>query len=170
MRLTPLDIQNHRFSPRFRGVDESEVESFLKLVAEDYESLQRERDKLDERVKSIEARCEELSGNEKMLQDTLVTAQALSEDLKATAIRECESRVAEAELQAEKIMQASHRRAARLADDVRELKGMRTRLGEAIRANIETHLALLESLVDDAGEEIDNVAYLSPTGSSPGDV
>jgi len=42
MRLTPLDIQNHHFSSRLRGLDRAEVEAFLHLVAEDYESLVRE--------------------------------------------------------------------------------------------------------------------------------
>ena len=39
MRFTPLEIQNHQFSTRFRGLDAAEVESFIRMVSEDYESL-----------------------------------------------------------------------------------------------------------------------------------
>ena len=90
MKLTPLDIQKHTFSHRMRGADPAEVESFLQLVSEDYEALLRERDRLKEQVALLEERVEELGRNEKMLQQTLVTAQTLSEDLKNTAMREAE--------------------------------------------------------------------------------
>ncbi|MDX1648958.1 MAG: DivIVA domain-containing protein [Myxococcota bacterium] len=163
MRLSPLDIQNHHFSSRLRGLDRAEVETFLQLVSEDFESLLRECEGLRKRVRELEARVEELSGNEKMLQETLVTAQGLSEDLKRTAMREAEVMVSQAEVQAEKILDASHRRASKLAEDIRELKQLRSRLGSSLRSTIETHLALLESLTEGGEEEPDEakIAYLA---------
>lgn len=162
MRLSPLDIQNHHFSTRLRGLDRAEVETFLQLVSEDFESLLREAESLRKRVRELEARVEELSGNEKQLQDTLVTAQGLSEDLKRTAMREAEVMVSQAEVQAEKILDASHRRAAKLAEDIRELKRMRSRLGSSLRSTIESHLAMLDSLSEGDAEEPDEakIAYL----------
>ncbi|MDJ0787515.1 MAG: DivIVA domain-containing protein [Myxococcota bacterium] len=155
MRLSPLDIQNHRFSPRMRGIDREEVETFLQLVAEDYEELLRERDALRDRTEALEIRIEDLTATEKALQDTLVTAQQLSEDLKRTAMREGEVKVAEAEVQAERVLQAAHRRAARLTEDIRELRALRSRLGESLRTSIETHLALIDTLTVDPEEVID---------------
>jgi cell division initiation protein len=171
VRLTPLDIQNHRFTGRWRGLDPSEVEAFLQLVAEDYEALLRERDALREQVRKLEARVDHLTSNEKALQDTLLTAQSLSEDLKKTAMREAEVRVSEAEVKAEKILEAAHRRAARLSGDIREMKALRTRLGTSLRHTIETHLALLESLseaTEAEGEEA-KVAFLARPKAAPGD-
>jgi cell division initiation protein len=149
LRLSPLDIQNHRFSSRMRGIDREEVETFLQLVAEDYEELLRERDALRDRTESLEIRIEDLTATEKALQDTLVTAQQLSEDLKRTAMREGEVKVAEAEVQAERVLQAAHKRAARLTEDIRELRALRSRLGESLRTSIETHLALIDTLTLD---------------------
>ncbi len=168
MRLSPLDIQNHRFGSRLRGVDPNEVESFLQLVSEDYEALQRDRDALATRVESLEAQVEELRRNEKVLQETLVTAQTLSEDLKKNAVRESEVLVSQAEVKAEKVLETAHRRAARLADDIREMKALRKRLGVALRQTIETHLALVESLTmaDEAEEEDAKIAYLAPPKSA----
>ena len=170
MKLTPLDIQKHTFSPRMRGADPAEVESFLQLVSEDYEALLRERDRLKERVLQLEERVEELSRNEKMLQETLVTAQTLSDDLKKTAMREAEIKVTEAELQAEKVLEASHRRAARIAEDIREMKAIRGRLSAALRQTLETHLALVDTLgaIDetDAGTPSEGkIAYLNQASS-----
>lgn len=165
MKLTPLDIQNHRFSKRLRGIDAAEVEAFLRLLAEDYEDMIRQNEALREKVHRLEARVSELSANEIMLQNTLVTAQHLSDDLKKTAVRESEILLSEAEVKAEKVLAASHRRAAKLAQDIREMKLLRGRLGAAIRSAIETHLSLLEALSQDEpaveGSE-DKVAYLTP--------
>ncbi|MCP5056973.1 MAG: DivIVA domain-containing protein [bacterium] len=151
MKLTPLDIQKHAFTQRMRGADPVEVEAFLQMVSEDYEALMRERDQLAERASQLEERVKELGQNEKTLQHTLVTAQTLSDDLKKTAMREAEVRVGEAEVQAEKVLAASHRRAARISEDIREMKALRSRLGAALRQTLETHLALVETIT--AAEE-----------------
>jgi len=165
VRLTPLDIRNHHFSTRIRGLDAAEVESFLRLIAEDYEDMLRENEVLRDSVQQLTAEVEDLAENEKLLKNTIVTAQQLSEDLKKTAVRESEVLVSEAEVRAEKILAASHRRAARLAQDIREMKLLRTRLGSSIRATIETHLGLLEGLAQDDPEDEaaeDKVSYLTP--------
>jgi cell division initiation protein len=174
MRLTPLDIQNHRFARCLRGYDPEEVDAFLRIVAEDFEALIREGDGLRKAVRELEARLEGLSSQEKALRETLVTAQTLSEDLKQTAMKEAEVRMSEAEVKAEKILDAAHRRVSKLAEDIREMKLVRKRLAAAVRSAVETHLALLEGLAEDPPEDplLDGkVSYLvrSPkTGQSDG--
>lgn len=166
MRLTPLDIQNHAFRRRLSGYDREEVDAFLEMIAGDYESLVREAEGLRERVRVLEGRVEQLSAHETTLQETLITAQSLSADLKHSAVKESELLLSEAEVKAEKILDAAHRRVARLAEDIREMKALRTRLGTAVRTTIETHLTLLENL---AGEEPEDplldgkVSYLAKT-------
>jgi cell division initiation protein len=165
VRLSALDIQNHPFASRWRGFDPSEVETFLRLVADDYELLVRERDGLKEKLRTLEARIADLTANEHALRETLVTAQALSEDLKRTAVKESELMISEAEVKGEKILDAAHRRAAKLAEDIREMKALRSRLGAALRTTIETHLSLLESLTAEPAESDPvlegKVAYLT---------
>ena len=153
MRLTPLDIQNHHFAQTWRGYDPAEVETFLRMAAEDYEALVRERDALRETVRHLESRIAELASQEQTLRETLVTAQALAEDLKRTAVKESEVLIGQAEVRAEKILDAAHRRAAKLAEDIREMKGVRSRLASAVRTTIETHLALLEGLAEEPAED-----------------
>ena len=153
MRLTPLDIQNHHFAQTWRGYDPAEVVTFLRMAAEDYEALVRERDALRETVRHLESRIGELASQEQTLRETLVTAQALAEDLKRTAMKESEVLIGQAEVKAEKILDAAHRRAAKLAEDIREMKGVRSRLASAVRTTIETHLALLEGLAEEPAED-----------------
>jgi cell division initiation protein len=149
MRITPLDLRNHRFRGRLSGYDREEVDAFLGMVADDYEELVRERELLREQVVKLEARVHELAANETLLQDTLTTAQKLSEDLKQTALKESEVTIGEAEVRAEKILDAAHRRAAQLAHDIREMRSLRSRLAAGVRAAIDTHLRLLEGLAED---------------------
>ncbi len=156
MRLTPLDIRSQRFASRLRGIDAGEVENFLHLVSEDYAALSRENVQLAEKVRELEARVVDLSSNEKLMRDTLVTAQQLSADLRDTAIRESEVRVSEAEVKAEKVLDAAHRRASKLSEDIRELRALRSRLAHALRQTVETHLSLIDTIQEaadsDAGE------------------
>ncbi len=153
MRLTALDIQNHRFASGWRGLDPTEVATFLRLVAEDYEQLVRENDGLRDKVRALQTRIEDLAANEHALRETLVTAQALSEDLKRTAVKESELMISAAEVKGEKILDAAHRRAAKLAEDIREMKALRSRLGAAVRSTLETHMELLGTLTADPDGE-----------------
>lgn len=153
MRITPLDLRNHAFPRRMAGYAREEVDDFLRMVAEDYESALREVEKQREQRVRLEAQLEQLTANEQVLQDTMTTAQKLSEDLKRTAIKEAEVIVGEAEIKGEKVLDAAHRRAATLAEDIRSMKQLKGQLSASVRASIETHLGLLESLAADAPED-----------------
>ena len=61
--------------------------------------------------------------------------------------------VSEAEVRAEKILDASHRRATRLAEDIREMRQARSRLAASVRSVIETHLSLLDGLSAELPED-----------------
>jgi cell division initiation protein len=153
MRLTPLDIQSHHFARRVRGLDAGEVETFLRMVAEDFEGLVRECDRQRERIRDLEARVGEMASREETLRATLMTAQEVSDDLRRTAAKEAEVLLAEAEVKAEKVLDAAHRRVAKLAEDIREMRQLRTRLGASVRSAVETHLQLLEGLATDGPED-----------------
>ena len=122
-------------------------------VSEDYEGLVHETDSQNDRIRRLEARLEELSAQERLLKETLLSAQAMTEELRSTAEREAQLRLAEVEVRAEKILDASHRRAARLAQDIREMRALRSRLAESFRSAAETHLSLLETLEADPEQD-----------------
>ncbi|HXV36975.1 MAG TPA: DivIVA domain-containing protein, partial [Myxococcota bacterium] len=128
MRITALDIRNHSFPRALGGYERDEVDSFLIMVSEDYEELLRELHAVREHAIKLEAQVERLASNESILQETLTTAHRLSEDLKRTAVKEAENLLGEAENTPEKVLDAAHRRATRLAVDLREMKHLRTRL------------------------------------------
>lgn len=149
MRMTPLEIQNHPFSRRLSGLDPEEVKSFLELVADDYENTLRQNERLKDSLYQLEKRNDELASGEKVLRETLVSAQSMAEKLRETAVAESEVLLSTAEVRAEKILDASHRRAATLAEEIRELRGLRQRFASSLRCMIETHMALIDRLEKD---------------------
>ena len=75
----------------------------------------------------------------------------------------------EAEIKAEKILGAAHRRAAKLTEDIREMKLLKTRLAAAVRASIETHLGLLEGLEAEPRSELEAEPRLAHLGRTRGE-
>lgn len=169
MRMTPLDIQSHTFRRRrFKGIDSDEVNGFLRLAAEDYEALLRENEVQKERMRHLEDRVESLAAQEKLLQNTLLNAQAITDDLQRTAVKEAEVLIMEAEFQAEKILDTAHRRAARLREDIRELHGARTGLATSLRACTKMHLDMIDRLEDDPEDEPVEMGVRYLVGSAGG--
>ena len=146
MRITPLEVQNHQFTRRFNGLDGEEVETFLKLVADDYENVLRDNERLKDTVHQLEKRNSELTSGEQVLRETLVSAQSMAEKLRETAVAESKALLSASEIRAERIVDASHRRAATLTWEIRELRSMRTRYASALRSTIDTHVAMIDSL------------------------
>jgi cell division initiation protein len=151
MRMTPLEIQSHRFGRRFGGYDRDEVETFLRMVTEDYEKLLLESESQRQRIGHLEKRLENVDAQEKLLRETLLNAQSMSDKMRDSADKECDVLLGAAEVRAEKILDASHRRAARLAENIRELRALRTSVAESLRTSIQTHLALIDSLTAEPG-------------------
>ena len=174
MRMTPLDVQSHRFARRLSGYDPEEVDSFLRMVSEDYESLVRERESLADQVRRLEKRVEELVSNEQLLQQTLVSAQAMADELRHAAVKESEVLLGEAEVKAQKVLDDAQRRAGDLAEQIREMRSIRGRIAAALRSAIDTHLTLIDSFEDASGSEPEaeaKVTYLAgavPPGESGG--
>lgn len=103
--LTPLDVRKKRgdFSKGMRGYDPGEVDSFLELVAERLEALVKENLTLKERSDRLGDQVRSQEGRERAVQEALVTAQELREDILGQARREADLLQREAEARAEAI-------------------------------------------------------------------
>jgi cell division initiation protein len=113
----------------------------------------RDADRLRERSRELEARVDEMGAREETLRATLMTAQEVSDDLRRTAAKEAEVLLAEAEVKAEKVLDAAHRRVSKLTEDIREMRQARSRLAASVRSVIETHLSLLDGLSGELPED-----------------
>jgi len=156
MKLTPLDIQQQQFSVRFRGFDTSEVDSFLETVAIELEELLKTNKDLREELERKDARIAEYQNMEKTLKETLLMAQATSEEmkrnaqkaieeLKANTQKEAAFILARSREQAEKMNAETSDRLIKVQEEVNDLKRKKIMLKQELRSLLETHLRLLES-------------------------
>jgi cell division initiation protein len=145
MRLTPLEIRQHRFTTRLRGFDSSEVQAFLETVVADFEDVVRENAQLRREAERLARDLDAYRSREKTIQDTLTTAQAVVEQLKRTAIKESESLIVDAELRGEKIVAEARERRAELANEIREQRYLRQRLEADLRRTLEGYTKLIDA-------------------------
>jgi cell division initiation protein len=158
MKITALDITHRRFARTFRGYDPEEVHAFMGDVAEAFEGLASELQRLQDDLAGKDEEVNELRSRERVLQETLITAQKACEDLRENARKEADLIVSEAELQAERIVQGAHSRFQRIVDDVGELKRQRIQLAAQLRSVLRAHDKLVDAFGD--GEREDRVEFL----------
>jgi cell division initiation protein len=158
VRITPLDIQKHRFTRKLRGYDPKEVRAFLLSFAEQHELVVRENGQHREQVAALREQLREHEERERVLKDTLLAAQAAAEQLRAAARRDAEVVVKEAELKAEKMMEVARERIARYEARLVELKTLKRELHENVRSMLSRQSALLADWEE--AEENDNLKFL----------
>jgi cell division initiation protein len=138
MNVSPLDLRNPRFGTSFRGFDPVEVTAFLAAVADDYEQALRETDRLRQDMVRVESMLEEHRESEKNLRNTLLTAQRLSDEIKAHAGDEATRIVREAEGRAEMLLQKTQLRVDDLHREIDSLRLKRRDVETSIEATILT--------------------------------
>ncbi len=149
MNVSPLDLRNQRFRRTVRGFDPVEVTSFLAAVADDYEQALRETDKLRQDLVAMEAVLAEYREHDQGLKATMMTAQKVSEDIKATAEREAERIVREAEGRSTLILDQAQ---ARLEDIQREIDGLRLKRRD-VETSIESTIQTLRNTLEYVREQ-----------------
>jgi cell division initiation protein len=148
MKITPLDIQQQEFKRTFVGLDPKEVRNFLDLVRETVEELVRENAALREEMARREGEILRYRERERVLQETLLTAQRLSEEMKLSAHKEAEIIVSQAELKSEKILQNANQRLVKLFEEIHELKRQKVQFETGMKRLLEWHLKMLETSLE----------------------
>lgn len=152
MKPTSADIQDKRFRTRWLGLDTKEVQLFCRELTEEIETLKVENSVLRKDLQEQEKELREYKEREKTIRAVLLTAHKTAEQTKVNAEKEAKLIVAQAELQAEKILQTAHQRLARIHEDIAELKRHRILLETKLRATVETYQHLLDADQDDEKE------------------
>jgi cell division initiation protein len=146
MRLSPIEIRQHRFSYRFRGLDADEVRAFLETLVADFDQVVRENAELRREGERLARDLATYQNREQLIQDTLTTAQGVVKQLKQTAMKEAEVLVSEAEVRAEKVLKEAEARRADLTAEIVELKQMRERVALELRNVLNGYLRFVEPI------------------------
>jgi cell division initiation protein len=148
--LTPLEIQKQTFSRALKGYSPDDVRAYLHLVAEEIERLLRENDRLMRDVTMLREDVDDHTNRERILKDTLLSAQKVAEDLTANARKEAELIVKDAELLSERLIGQAQQRVADLERAIGDLRMERRAARNKLTSTIDM---IQQMIVLDAEEE-----------------
>jgi cell division initiation protein len=152
-RLTPLDIQKQIFSKGLKGYSVDEVRAYLHLIAEEIERLVKDVDRLTRENSRMREELGEYSDRERILKETLLSAQRVSEEVKANARKEGELIVKDAELLSERLVSQGMSRVADIERAIQDLKIERKAVRNKLQATLETFQQLVMLDVEEEANE-----------------
>ena len=144
--ITPLDIENKKFSKRaLNGYSTEEVDDFLDELTLDYEKIYKEANESRKTIEHLNEEVNKYRQMESTLQSTLVMAQSAAEEIKNGAREQANSIVSEAQNSAQeeisKINSAIEQKRMELAEMQKQF--------DAFKANMEgllvSHLEMLKN-------------------------
>lgn len=148
--LTPLDIENKRFSKTIKGYNVDEVDDFLDELTIDYEKLYKENSELREQVEKDKKDLEHYKNVEHTLQNTLVMAQTTADDIKSNAQIRADQIIRDAQSEARRATEEITKEEFEIRKRTEELK----RQFGVYKAKMEALLiSQLELLQDDKKDE-----------------
>lgn len=144
--LTPLDVKKKKgdFRRAVRGYDTASVDDFLEQVAVRMEGLVRESMDANARLNSMAEAISAYRERERAMNEALVSAQQLREDMREQAAREADLVLREARAEAERIVGEARRQATSAAEALRRIEGQRVRFLRLFRTLVERQLQEIE--------------------------
>lgn len=148
--LTPLDVKKKKgdFRRAVRGYDPAAVDDFLDTVSARMEELVRENVMAAARLESMTESIGNYRERERAMNEALVSAQQLREEMREQAAREADLVLREARAEAERIVGEARRQATAAAEALRRIQGQRVRFLRLFRTLVERQLQEIENEED----------------------
>jgi len=144
--LSPVEIKKQEFGRSVRGYDIAEVRSFLETVAEDFETLKENMNSNIAEIKALQTELVTYKRIEQNMKEALVNAQETLRDAKEGSKRETDLMHREAELEAEKIINAANKQGETIRREVSMLSDRRDSFVRKLKNLLRTELELIQLL------------------------
>lgn len=144
--LTPLDVRKKKgdFRRGMRGYDPMVVDDFLDMVAERMEQLVRENAALRERATGLSDGIERYREREQAMNEALVSAQQLREDMRTQSAKDSEIALREARAEGERLVGEARRQIDASAESLRRMRAQRSQFLRGFRDFVERQLLAIE--------------------------
>ncbi|MBI5473039.1 MAG: DivIVA domain-containing protein [Ignavibacteriae bacterium] len=146
MKLTPLDIRKQEFKKVMRGFDPIEVETFMEMMANEFENLLKEQGELRTKITETETQLKDYKQIERTLQQTLMQAQEATGKTYEAARRDAESIIKDAEMRASQLLSSANSEIARLNNEIAQLRSRKDSLIGRLRVLLSSELDLIKAL------------------------
>ncbi|OQY00348.1 MAG: cell division protein DivIVA [Desulfobacteraceae bacterium 4572_130] len=144
MSITSDIVQQKTFTVKFRGFDVQEVDSFLELISSDLKKSENFIQNIKNENHRLNLENQGYKERENSMKRIILHSQKIIEQMKKNAEKSAEIIIANAEVEAEKILNKSHQRLSQLHNDIIELKRQRIQIEMQISSVIEAHSKLIE--------------------------
>lgn len=148
MKIAPIDIAHKNFKKGFMGFDQDEVMEFLRQVADEMEDIIRERNSLKEDIRERELQIMEYKERDKVLRDTITTAQTMSDRVREDADREAKLIIDDANHKADIIVKDARDSLKSVYQEITDIKRAKIQFENHLRALVSTHLKILDQAND----------------------
>ena len=152
MKLTALDIRKQEFARTFRGYDADEVDSFLQVIANDWQEMVDELRRNKEKINEQQLKLEHYMKVEEALEEALQTARSSArqtiesaEKKAADMLEEAENRIVQMQKEADSGRLEIKRETARYAVRQQEIVAK-------LRAFLVSEMEMLRHFESDSGE------------------
>jgi cell division initiation protein len=144
MKIAPIDIAHKTFNRKMMGFDPQEVMDFMRLVADELESVIRERNHMRENLREKELTIAEYRERDDLLKSTITTATRMAEKIQTDADREARLIINDANQKSEMIVRDARDSLKKIYHEITDLKRVRLQFENNLRALVQSHLTMLE--------------------------
>ncbi|MCP4632597.1 MAG: DivIVA domain-containing protein [candidate division Zixibacteria bacterium] len=150
MNIKPVDIRHQEFKKSFRGFDIVEVEQYLNQIADNFEEILSENEKLKNLSNELKAKLESYTNIENAISQTLVDTKKTAENIIQNAKQEAEIIVKKSQNDADDIILKASEKAVKIRQDMHDLENRKAALVAELRSLLQTHLQMLERIDSDS--------------------
>jgi cell division initiation protein len=158
MGVTPLVVRQKEFTTRFRGFDVQEVDGFLDDISKELEFQSRTIEEIKKENHRLNLENQGYRKRENSMKTAMIQSQKVLDQMKDNAKKEAQLTIANAGVEAEKLLNRAHKRLSQLHSDILELKRQRIQLEMQISAVLASHSKMLEMTKEEneAADETDS--------------
>lgn len=144
-RITPLDLRKQEFKQSALGLNRDQVHEFLEMVAEEMETLIREKSEAQEEIKDLQTKLDRYSEIEKSMNSALVMARESANQAVKAAEKEAEAVLAQARTEKNALLFSAKDELNMIQNEIRDLKLKRDGFIMNFKTILKTHLEALEA-------------------------
>ncbi len=143
MKISALEIRKQEFSKAFRGFEVDEVQSFLQMIAGQWQDSLDEQERLKSKIRELEMKLTHYVHVEEALQEALQTARESSRQTIEAAEKKAAAILAEAETRAVEITRGAEEERHQIKRETAKISGRRKEIIARLRAFLMSEMELL---------------------------
>jgi cell division initiation protein len=145
-------MKKQEFKRVKRGLDPIEVQTYLEMVADEFEAILDDNNRLSDELIKVKTQLKDYQKVETTFKQSLVSAQQTIKQSRDNSAREADLMIKDAELKADKILEDAKMRLIDMKNELMVIKSHKDSFAKRLRHLLESQLELLGVLeIDDLG-------------------